>query len=60
MAYVVRLTTFKILRWPHTSGKSNNNIAPLSLIPQLIGGGIFFSLVDVLRRVGIEEALKIE
>jgi hypothetical protein len=33
--------------------------APLSLVPQLIFGGIFFSLFDVVRRIGIEEALKI-
>lgn len=34
--------------------------APLSLIPQLIAGGIIFSFFDVARRIGIEEALKRE
>ena len=28
-------------------------VAPLSLVPQLIAGGIFFSFVDVGRRIGI-------
>lgn len=31
---------------------------PLSLFPQLIGSGIFFSGLDLARRIGIEEALK--
>ena len=34
--------------------------APLTLFPHLIAGGIVFSLIDVLRRIGIEEALKVE
>lgn len=34
------------------------NIAPLTLIPQLIAGGVFWSFVDVGRRIGIEEGLK--
>jgi hypothetical protein len=38
----------------------NYHSAPLSLIPQLIAGGIVFSFIDVARRIGIEEALKVE
>jgi hypothetical protein len=35
------------------------NLAPLSLVPQLVFGGLAFSLFDVIRRIGIEEALKV-
>ena len=34
--------------------------APLSLIPQLVGSGLFFSGLDLVRRIGIEEMLKRE
>lgn len=34
--------------------------APLALIPQVIGMGLTFSLMDVLRRLAIEELLKKE
>ena len=44
----------------HTSGTLGFKPAPLSLLPQLITGGILFSLLDVARRIGIEEALKRE
>jgi hypothetical protein len=30
------------------------------LLPQLFLGGIIFSFIDVARRIGIEEALKVE
>ena len=33
---------------------------PLSLFPQLIGSGIFFMGLDLMRRIGIEECLKRE
>jgi hypothetical protein len=35
-------------------------LVPLTLAPQLITGGIVFSLFDVMRRIGIEENLKLE
>ena len=59
-SFIIRLATFRMLRWPHTSGTLGFKPAPLSLLPQLITGGILFSLLDVARRIGIEEALKRE
>lgn len=38
----------------------SNKQAPFSLFTQLLGGGLFYSTLDLFRRVGIEEALKSE
>jgi hypothetical protein len=34
--------------------------APLTLVPQLLAGGLIWSFIDVARRVAVEEGLKKE
>lgn len=59
-AFLVRSFTLRILKWPLTSSTYTITSGPLYIIPEMIAGGLFFSLFDYLRRSSLEKTLKYE